>query len=197
MVLSMRTLSSTLHKGLRRGSFVVLLLVSVTAMSTLSCSKDEATSTYSNREYVYCFFNVLQYTELFNVMGSNGQFATIRRQVEDGVTHIRMTCTGSSTPYPLDATAKGFGFGLGGLIVGTNYYGEHLCYDLACPICDRAGTRLTLDGIYAKCNHCGVTFDMNNYGVIYTKPEGAQLANPRGLYRYRINYDGQIVNAYN
>lgn len=167
------------------------------AVVLAACSKDEATSTYSQREYVYCFFNVVQYTELFNVMGNNGQFATIRRQVEDGVTHIRMTSAGSSTPYPLDATAKGFGFGLGGLIVGTSYGGESLCYDLSCPICDRAGTRLTPDGIYATCANCGVTFDMNNYGVISSTPGGAEIANPRGLYRYRIRFDGSIVNAYN
>ena len=75
-----------------------------------------------------------------------------------------------------------------------------MCYDLACPICDRADKRLTLysggDG-YARCSKCGVSFDMNNYGAIYQVPEGSNLTSPRGLYRYRIRYDGNIVNAYN
>ena len=108
-----------------------------------------------------------------------------------------MTCATSSTSYTADALNKDFGFGLGGLILGTNNYGEPMCYDLACPICDRAGTRLTLNDGYAKCSNCGVTFDMNNYGVIYQTPENAELISPRGLYRYRINFDGTTVNAYN
>ena len=42
-----------------------------------------------------------------------------------------------------------------------------------------------------------VVYDMNNYGAIHKIPADAQLTNKRGLYRYRINYNGQIVNAYN
>lgn len=161
------------------------------------CSKEEATSTFSNREYVYCFFDKLQYNELNLVMGNLGQYATIRKHVVDGVTKITMTCAASSTSYNLDAQSKNFGFGLGGLIIGTNNYGEPLCYDLSCPICDRKDIRLTINDGIAKCSHCNVTFDMNNYGVINSRPEGAEIANPRGLYRYRINYDGQTVNAHN
>ena len=69
---------------------------------------------------------------------------------------------------------------------------------MACPICDSAGRKLTLsnDG-YAKCAKCGVVYDLNNYGVIHKVPENADLTVKRGLYRYRINYNGQIVNAYN
>ncbi|MBQ9665416.1 MAG: hypothetical protein IJ635_07655 [Bacteroidaceae bacterium] len=163
----------------------------------VSCS-DDATSTYSKREYVYCYFSVLQYTELFNVMGNYGQFATIRKRVVNGATKITMTSTGSSTDYTADALSANFGLGLGGLIVGTNHYGETLCYDLACPICDRADRRLSLsDNGYAKCSKCGTTFDMNNYGAIYEVSEDNPPATHRGLYRYRVRYDGQIVNAYN
>lgn len=173
------------------------LLLVLPLFSLLSCSKDEATSTYSKREYVFCYFSVLQYTELFNVMGNYGQYATLRRHVVNGVTSITMTCDASSTDYTADAINKDFGYGLGGLIIGTNNYGEPMCYDLACPICDRAETRLTLNNGYARCAKCGVSFDMNNYGVIYQTPENAELLKPRGLYRYRINFDGTTVNAYN
>lgn len=161
------------------------------------CS-DDATSTFSNREHVYCYFDALQYTELFNVMGNYGQFASIRKHVVNGVTKITMTSASSSTDYTADALSNNFGYGLGGLIVGTNNYGEALCYDLACPICDRADRRLTLsnDG-YAHCGKCGTTYDLNNYGVIYHMDEDNPPATKRGLYRYRINYNGQIVNAYN
>ena len=163
----------------------------------ISCS-DDSTSTFSNREHVYCNFNVLQYPELLNAMGNMGQFASIRKHVVNGVTKITMTSASSSTDYTVDALSTNFGFGLGGLIVGTNNYGEPLCYDLSCPICDRANRRLTLsaDG-YAHCEKCNTIFDLNNYGVIYKIDEDNPPATKRGLYRYRINYNGQMVNAYN
>lgn len=172
--------------------------------SLLSClwilcgCSDDATTMFSKREYVYCYFDAFQYTELFQVMGNPGQFASIRKHVVDGVTKVTMKCASSTTDYTIDALNKNFGLGLGGLIVGTSNFGEVLCYDLACPICDRADRRLTLsnDG-YAKCAKCGVTYDLNNSGVIYHVPENADLITRRGLYRYRINYNGQIVNAYN
>ena len=164
----------------------------------ISCS-DDATSMFSNREHVYCAFDVLRSDVLFNVMGNYGQFASIRRRVVDGITQIELVSnTGFKGYYPSDKLVDNFGLGLGGLIVGTNNFGEPLCYDLACPICDRVDRRLTLtnDG-YAKCGKCGVSFDLNNSGVIYKIPESADLPVKRGLYRYRINYNGQIVNAYN
>ncbi|MBR1668886.1 MAG: hypothetical protein IJ693_11510 [Bacteroidaceae bacterium] len=161
------------------------------------CS-DDATSTFSNREHVFCRFDVLQYVELFNVMGNPGQFASIRKHVVNGVTKVTMESAGSSTDYNLDALSKNFGFGLGGLIVGTSNFNETLCYDLSCPICDRADRRLTLSNNgYAHCAKCGTTFDMNSKGVIYQIDEENPPVTKRGLYRYRINYDGSTVNAYN
>lgn len=175
-----------------------LALLLIAFISLLSCSDDNATSTYSRREHVYCYFSVLQYAELFHVMGNYGQYASIRKHVVNGATKITMTSQSSSTDYIVDALSTGFAFGLGGLIVGTNNFGEARCYDLSCPICDRADRRLSLsDNGYAKCGKCGTTYDMNNDGAIYKIAEGASLTNPRGLYRYRIRYDGQIVNAYN
>lgn len=180
---------------------VLMKKLSITLLTLLmltACS-DDATSTYSNREYVYCSFDVLKSDVLPNVMGNPGQFASIRRHMVDSSSQIEIiSSSGLKGYYPIDYYSEHFGFGLGGLIIGTNHFGEHLCYDLACPICDRADRRLTLtnDG-YAKCSKCSVTFDLNNYGVIYDIPEEAQLTNTRGLYRYRINYDGQILNAFN
>ncbi len=166
-------------------------------LALLSCS-DDSTPTFSNREHVYCNFNVLQSPELLNAMGNMGQFATIRKHVVDGATKFTITSASGSNDYPVDAINKNFSLGLGGLIVGTNNYGEPLCFDLACPICDRANRRLTLsaDG-YAHCEKCNTTFDLNNYGVIYKIDEKNPPATKRGLYRYRINYNGQMVNAYN
>lgn len=169
-----------------------------------SCSNDETTSTFSHREYVYCNFDILQYAELANVMGNPGQFASIRSHVVDGVGDsnakykITMTSAAGSHDYNTDALSEHYGLGLGGLIVGTSYFGEPLCYDLACPICDRPNRRLTIsDNGRATCGKCGVVFDLNNGGVILTVPDGATLTVRRGLYRYRINFNGQFVNAYN
>ncbi|MBO4451696.1 MAG: leucine-rich repeat domain-containing protein [Bacteroidaceae bacterium] len=154
---------------------------------------------YSNREHVYCAFDVLRSDVLFYVMGNYGQFASIRKRVVEDKTQIELvSSSGLKGYYPLDQLSINYGLGLGGLIVGTNIYGEALCYDLACPICDRADRRLSLTNEgYAKCAKCGVIFDLNNLGAIYQIPEDADLPVKRGLYRYRINFNGQIVNAYN
>lgn len=175
-----------------------LSILFLSLLMLCGCS-DDATSTYSNREHVYCAFEVVRADVLFNVMGNYGQFATVRKRVVDGTTQIELvSSTGLKGYYPLDKLSNNFGLGLGGLIMGTNNFGEPLCYDLACPICDPSVRRLTLtnDG-FAKCSKCGVTYDLNNYGVIYEVPADAQLSNRRGLYRYRIQFNGQIVNAYN
>lgn len=177
--------------------FLICTLSLLTALFA-SCSDEEANPTFSKREYVFCLFDVHQYAELFNVMGNYGQFASIRKRVVNGVTKFSIANSSSAHDYTVDALSKDFGLGLGGLIVGTNNYGKTLCYDLACPICDRASRRLTLTaGGYARCAKCLVTYDMNNYGAIYKIPQDTTLNKPRGLYRYRVNYNGQILNAYN
>ncbi len=183
-----------------RHAWSIMAAIICMAMLAASCTDDEASSTYSKREYVFCSFNVTQYAELFNVMGNNGQFASIRKRVINGVTKIEMTNQSGANAYTVDRLSENFGFGLGGLIAGTNNYGEPMCFDLACPVCDRAERRLTLfsEGAgFAKCGKCGVVFDLNNYGVIYSTPENANITKPRGLYRYRVRFDGQTINAYN
>lgn len=173
-----------------------VLLLLLLCLGFSACG-DGVTSMFSNREYVFCYFDKLQYSELNHVMGNLGHYASVRKHVVNGVTKITMTCSVSSTDYNFDALSKNFGFGLGGLIIGTNNAGEPRCYDLACPICDRADRRLSLtDDGYAKCGRCGVTFRLED-GVIYEVPSDAQLPTRRGLYRYQIDYNGQIVNAHN
>ena len=172
-----------------------VLLLLLLCLGFSACG-DGVTSMFSNREYVFCYFDKLQYSELNHVMGNLGHYASVRKHVVNGVTKITMTSSASSTDYNFDALSKNFGFGLGGLIIGTNNAGEPRCYDLACPICDRADRRLSLtDDGYAKCGRCGVTFRLED-GVIYEVPSDAQLPTRRGLYRYQIDYNGQIVNAH-
>ena len=163
-----------------------------------SCDKDEATRTYSRKYPVHCFFYVPTYIELFNTMGSYGEFVTIRQRTFDGVSVIEMVNTGGSNHYAIDRTMQYFNYGLAGLIVGVNIYGEHMAFDLGCPNCDRSDRRLTIgDAGIAKCAKCGLSYDLNNYGVISASSGTSLYDSPRGLYRYRIMYDGLNLSIYN
>ncbi len=180
-----------MNKIIRISTFILLA-----GMSLSSC-EDEASSSYSNKNYVYCFFNSLQYTLLHNTLGNPGQFASIRQRTLNGKTTIEISNSTGTEQYTADAVSTRFSYGLGGIIVGTNYYGEHLAYDLACPNCDRSDRRLTLrDNGTAKCGKCGIVYDLNNLGTI-NAIEGEGCASPRALYRYRITYDGTNVSVYN
>jgi len=180
---------------MKRFAYILLFLVFHFSLFT-SCNKDEATKTYSTANMVRCYLQVQQYTQLFNVMGSMGEYATIRPQKSQG----KMTIWSNigTTDYTMTADMKGYEFGLGGLIVGVNYYGEYLAYDLACPNCNRAGRRLTIgDAGIAKCAKCGISYDLNNYGVISAATSVSEYESPRGLFRYRIMYDGTNLSIYN
>lgn len=180
---------------MKRIVFIILFFTLHLSLFT-SCTKDESTKTYSTANMVRCFFNVPQYTQLFNTLGSYGEFATIRALRGQGV--IKMSSNIGSTDYPILADMKGFEFGLGGLIVGTNYYGEYLAFDLACPNCARADRRLNIGDVgIAKCAKCGISYDLNNYGVISASTTVSENQKPRGLYRYRITYDGTNLSVYN
>ena len=169
-----------------------LLLICLMGFITTSC-KDELTSTYSEKYRVMCGFQVVSYKELINVIGNYGQFASIRQSGSQ----IVMKTLQSETSYNMDALSKDFRFGLGGLIVGTDTWGNYRAFDLACPNCDRVDFRLTIgeNGI-VSCGKCGIKYDLNNDGVIFDKGKGT-YESPRGLYRYRIAYDGMRVHITN
>lgn len=180
-----------MNRIIRISAFIMLFGI------LLASCEDEASSSYSNKNYVYCFFNTLQYTQLHNAMGNPGQFVSVRKRTSNGKTVIEMSNSIGTEQYTVDAISTHFSYGLGGIIVGTNYYGENLAYDLSCPNCDRADHRLTLrDDGTAKCAKCGIVYDLNNLGII-SAVEGEGYQNPRGLYRYRITYDGTNVSVYN
>lgn len=162
-----------------------------------SC-KDDISSVYSTKNRVQCGFNVVSYAELVNCIDNYGQFSSIRQSG----TKIIMKSTSSTNTYDFDAiSARSFYFGLGGLIVGTPNLtsdgNRYRCYDLACPNCDRASHRLDIsDNGRAKCSHCGITYDLNNDGIIVDKGQ-SNFDSPRVLYRYRITYDGVMIHMYN
>ena len=156
-------------------------------------------SEFSKKYPVNFTYMVTASQQLFGTMGNYGQFCSIRRETNNGKTEIVMTNSSGTGRYTIDATQKYFNYGLGGLIVGTNIYGEHLAYDLACPSCDRNTRRLTLrDNGFAICNHCGLTYDMNNHGVISSRDSTARpQPDARGMLRYHITYNGTHITVYN
>ncbi len=178
---------------MKRPALFILLSLLFTACS------DEATSSFSTKYPVRFYFEVASSTELYNAMGNPGQFVTIRGI--NGKIHIANTLGG--TDYPLSQIgAREFEYGLGGLIVGTsstpNIPGafEYVAYDLACPRCDQQRYRLTVkDNGTALCNHCGNSYDLNNYGWIITTNNSSEQQ--RGLYRYRISYNGMAISVSN
>jgi len=168
---------------------ICLLLCALTACD------DTVTSTYSKKYRVMCGFTVVSYAELLAVVNNPGQYGTIRQSGSK----ILMTSPSSSNSYSMDALSEEFQFGLGGIIVGTDSYGNLRAYDLACPNCDRNYRRLTLlnDGSgTCKCAQCAIVYDLNNDGVIVDKGNGTH-SSPRSLYRYPVSFDGtnlRIVN---
>jgi len=187
------------YKVIGKGGLHVLpLSISFFVLMGVLSSCEDLTNAYSNREYVRCNYTVASYTELFNVMGNYGQYAFIRK-MPNGKVRMTLASTGKYTEYNPDKIQSYFYFGLAGLIVGTNNYGESLCYDLGCPYCDGSAYRLTLkDNGYAKCSRCGITYDLNLYGVIVSIDSAYNyVSKPRALYRYHITYDGTNVSMYN
>lgn len=169
-------------------------------MVLLMACEDEATSTFSKKYRVRFYFEIQQSSELYNAIGNPGQFVTIRPL--NGKVRIENTLGGND--YALSQIgSRDFEYGLGGLIVGTsstpnmqNNF-EIVAYDLACPNCDRQSYRLKLkDDGSASCGHCGMTYDLNNFGWILNAAVN-QDKELRGLYRYRVVFNGMAVNITN
>lgn len=179
----------------------VLLTFLCLAFAFSSC-EDEFSSQYSAKYPVQFYFVVAHSAELINVVGNLGEYATIRRKSGTGYVRIENVLGGND--YTLSYVgSKDFRYGLGGLIVGTTNIPnmrdgyDILAYDLACPTCERADRRLTISGNgTAYCKECGITYDMNNYGIIVGADTLTQ-SDARGLFRYRITYDGQAIRVFN
>lgn len=173
--------------------FSLILLLAVS-----SCKKDEATSEFSKKYPVFISLNTLSYAELGSAL-SQGTFVTIRPKTTDKGAQIFISNGVSEQPYTLPADDyRSFRFGLGGLIVGTNYMGDPLAFDLSCPNCDRAEYRLTVstNGM-ATCGHCHIVYNLNNYGFIENTEHNTIHSEPRGLYRYHADINPAVVHVYN
>ncbi len=176
----------------------VLLSVSTAILlMCFICCEDDVSSVYTSKYPVRCGFTVVNHAELINCINNMGQFSTIRQSGDK----IIMKSSVSTTEYNLDAISKDYYYGLGGLIVGTPTSTPdnqpYRAYDLACPNCDRNNYRLAVENNgWAKCSHCGITYDLNSDGIIIDKGE-SNFKSPRILYRYRITYDGMMIHIYN
>ena len=121
----------------------------------------------------------------FNTIASMGQFLTVRLKANHTSYTIYNPALGTTSEQPLsEVEARTFTFGLGGLIVGQPYFNDgastYYAYDLACPHCDRASARLSVDAQgNASCASCGAVYDLNNSGI-------AVEGESRPLYRYRV-----------
>ena len=158
-----------------------------------SCGLDDADSTFSTKYSVAFYFETNRSSELYNTMGNVGVYATIRQV--NGL--IRISSPSGTNDYDPTRLGLDFRYGLGGLIVGNTPLNGPVAYDLACPNCDRSYYRMAVEGTArAKCEHCGTSYDLNNNGWIL-EVKDSTAKDLRGLYRYRIEYNGAVVHVYN
>lgn len=170
----------------------------IIACLIIAACKENVYSAYSTAHRVACGFDpVVQYQPIFDVAGSYGQFATVRRTS----TAIVISSTANPDRKYTDKVIMNCEFGLGGLIIGTTNNGAIVAYDLACPNCNRVEYRLTLRAEkiewYCKCNHCGIVYDMDNNGIPVTVPGDCVHKSPRPLLQYRTLYDGTRLTVFN
>ncbi len=168
---------------MKRSLLIILLLTT----GIVSCDTESPFSGYS------VFFTCDAAFHPFNQINSFGQFVTVRRknstsyEVTDamGNTEIRQLTE--------QEARQQFYYGLGGLIIGTPSLedGTIKAYDLACPNCDMARHRLTINNLgFAMCNNCAAKFDLNSGGIPI---EGKS----RTMWRYRVFTTGTFVTVQN
>lgn len=163
-------------------------------LATLWISCGDSYSTYSTAYMAYftCDTGITPY----NVVTSPGVFISVRQSASS----LKVTDQQGreSTLQMTDVQARSFCFGLGGLILGTpvmdNDSWNVYCYDLACPVCDKAKYRLSIDenGV-ALCSHCETSFDLNNNGYVLE----SQSKDQRPLYRYPVSCSGHSLTVRN
>ena len=146
---------------------------------------------YSNKYRVSFSCDVS--TSPFNKIQTWGYFLSVRSIPLKGEYEIKEP-NGNSQTFPCNEVQNRiFNFGLAGLIIGKPYFGDDMiyAYDLGCPQCDRADTRLNVkDNCIAVCPKCNTSYDLNNGGV-------AKMGDSRPLYRYRTTLNGNKLIVHN
>jgi len=157
---------------------VILLL---TLLSLVACTSDYNEFCTQYQVSFSCTITNVPY----NAVNSMGQFISVRKKTGSTSCSVYNPSLGKTTEVPLsEVEMRSFTLGLGGLILGQPYFNDGrstvYAYDLACPTCDKASARLTIDTQgNATCPKCGNVYDLNNGGLV-VEGEG------RPLYRYRV-----------
>lgn len=78
--------------------------------------------------------------------------------------------------------------GYAGLIVYIGMDAAYHAFDLACPVCLKRDTTLTVDGIFAQCEVCGEEYDLS-FG--YATPIHGR--SKEALRKYKTYFDGTTL----
>jgi len=165
---------------MKKQQIACILLLTLSLVSLLGCTQEYKEFCTQYRVSFSCDITNSPY----NVLGSMGQFITVRKKTGSTSCTVHTPSLGKSVEVPLsEVEIRSFSFGLGGLILGKPYFGDGMsvyAYDLACPACDKASARLSVNAQgNATCAKCGNVYDLNNGGLVI-EGEG------RPLYRYRV-----------
>ena len=179
-------------KSLRYSLFSILY-----SLLFIACSDGEVNTKFCNLPARLTVENVLQAPVLFTACENPGEYCTV---TSDGEHFIFTNAANKTSSINITAIAgyNGYYLGLSGLIVGKLTIPEMgednvrvVCYDRACSNCYQTYNitkPLSLQtGGYVKCNSCQRTYNLNDIGNISDGPAG------RNLYRYRVNYIGNVL----
>lgn len=146
---------------------------------------------YSNKYRVSFKCDISQ--SPFNSLNTLGYFlAVYMNDTKDGY-KVRLPDGTEKSFYYTEIQNRILHLGLAGILVGRPILGEGevYAYDLACPQCDRASARLTVNTVgEVTCSTCGNKYDLNNSGV-------ALDSDSRPLYRYRTTLNGSNLLVHN
>lgn len=168
-------------KTMKKGTKSLFALCSILMLCLSSCTSDYKEFCTQYQVSFSCDITNVPY----NAVNSMGQFITVRKKTGSTSCTVYNPSLGKTTEVPLsEVEIRSFSLGLGGLILGRPYFGDGksavYAYDLACPACDKASSRLNLDTQgNATCPKCDIVYDLNNGGLV-VEGEG------RPLYRYRV-----------
>lgn len=128
----------------------------------------------------------------YNIVHGYGEYIIITRN--NGTSYKVAWAGNKEMIVQLTAQQTMYGsnlYGLGGLIIGTPSAcdGNIMAFDLACPHCEQAGRRLTVEQPigHATCKKCNSKFDLNSGGLPF---EGVAK---RPLWQYQVLENGSNI----
>lgn len=171
---------------MKRGIIALIALLLATG-----CQKNSY-NTFSKKYRVWYSCDIT--VSPFNQVTTPGRFVSVRKT---GNTLYTVDSDSHKADIELSAIQSGtYIMGLAGLIIGTPTFNNDdmsvWAYDLGCPACDIASSRLTFDvkGT-ATCSKCGGSWNLNASG--FPINDNAQ----RPLYRYPVIRSDNSVTVSN